>query len=440
MTRLARAGLVAAALLLVAGYVFWHRGEEDAGGGFIAETLGRGTIASVIIATGTVNPVTTVQVGTYVSGPIRDIDVDFNSPVRKGQRVAKIDPAPFQVKVLRAEANLANARARVEKARADLALKKLTLARYRDLRRKDFLSQNDLDNAQSNHDQAVAQLTLDEAGVKQAEAELDEAGINLAYTDIVSPVDGVVVSRNVDVGQTVAASFQTPTLFLIAQDLTKMQVNANVSEADIGGVTESQTATFTVDAYPGTEFSGDVVQVRNAPITVQNVVTYDVVIGVDNSSLALKPGMTATVRILTARHEDVLKLPVRALTFNPSSDLTNQASGGRVQATGPQPQTDGAHSQSGEPRAQTGEPGAQAGARSQTGSPRFHTEGARTTVWRVDGDGTLERIEVETGLRDEQYVEVVAGGLSVGDRVAVGVPRPALREPARPPGFPPRVR
>jgi len=416
MTRLPRAVLAIAALLLVVAYAFWRRGAEDAGGGFLTEEIGRGSIAAVVIATGTVNPVTTVQVGTYVSGPIRDIDVDFNSPVRKGQRVAKIDPAPFQVKVQRAEANLANARARGEKDRADLALKKLTLDRNRDLRRKEILSQNDLDSAQSNYDQAVAQLALDEAGVKQAQAELDEARINLGYTDIVSPVDGVVVSRNVDVGQTVAASFQTPTLFLIAQDLTKMQVNANVSEADIGGVSEKQRATFTVDAYPGTEFAGDVVQVRNAPLNVQNVVTYDVVIGVDNTSLALKPGMTATVRILTARRDDVLKVPIRALTFNPSSGLGDQT--GASRPPGAAPQAPPAN------RPNTGSAGAPTG----------------STVWRVDGDGKLERIEIEAGLRDERYVEVVAGDLAVGDRVAVGVPRTAVREPARPPGFPPRMR
>ena len=165
----------------------------------------------------------------------------------------------------------------------------------------------------------MAQLALDQAGVKQAQAALDEARINLAYTDITSPVDGVVVSRNVDVGQTVAASFQTPTLFLIAQDLTKMQVDANVSESDIGDVRDGQPASFTVDAYPGRQFHGTVMQVRNAPITVQNVVTYDVVIAVDNPDLALKPGMTATVAIITAARDDVLRVPLRALRSTPTA-------------------------------------------------------------------------------------------------------------------------
>ena len=243
--------------------------------------------------------------------------LDYNSPVTKGQRVAKIDPATFQVKVLSADAALANARAKVLKSRADLELKKLTLQRNRELRERNLIAQNDLDTAKSDYDQAVAQLALDQAAVQQAEASLQEARINLAFTDILSPVDGVVVSRNVDVGQTVAASFQTPTLFLIAQDLTKMQVDSNVSESDIGEVRVGQPASFTVDAYPGEAFHGAVVQVRNAPTTVQNVVTYDVVVGVDNPQLKLKPGMTATVNIVTAQRDDVVRIPVRALRFNP---------------------------------------------------------------------------------------------------------------------------
>ena len=285
----ARTAIVVALLVLAAaaGYAYWSRMQGDGAAGYVTETVSRGSIKSVVTATGTLNPVTSVQVGTYVSGPIRAIYADYNSPVTKGQLVAKIDPASFQVKVAEAEANLANARAQVEKTRADLALKKLTFERNRELLGKNLIAQNDLDTAKSNYDQAVAQVALDRAGVQQAEASRDEARINLAYTDITSPVDGVVVSRNVDVGQTVAASFQTPTLFLIAQDLTKMQVDANVSESDIGDVRTGQAVAFSVDAYPGREFHGTVKQVRNAPLNEQNVVTYDVVIAVDNSDLAL---------------------------------------------------------------------------------------------------------------------------------------------------------
>ncbi len=222
----------------IAAYHFLRPANGTAPAGYVTAAVDRGPIEQTVNATGTVNPVTTVQVGTYVSGPILAIDVTFNSPVKKDQRVAKIDPAPFAVKVREGEANLLNAKAKVLKDRADLELKKLLFERNRQLLAKNLVAQNDLDTAKSNYDQAVAQLALDQAGVAQAQASLEEAQVNLRYTDILSPVDGVVVSRNVDVGQTVAASFQTPTLFLIAQDLTKMQVDTNVSESDVGRVQE----------------------------------------------------------------------------------------------------------------------------------------------------------------------------------------------------------
>ena len=256
--RARRALLLALVALLLAGaaWAYWRRGEADDNTAYVTATVERGPVTALVTATGTVNPVTTVQVGTYVSGPIQAIDVDYNSPVRQGQRVAKIDPAPFLVKVQRAEASLATARARVQQARADLDLKTLTLGRSRRLLGTNVVSQNEFDEAFSAHEQARARVTLEEAGVRQAQAELEEARINLAYTDITSPVDGVVVSRNVDVGQTVAASFQTPTLFLIARNLAEMQVDAAVSESDIGAVREGQAAVFTVDAYPGRDFQG----------------------------------------------------------------------------------------------------------------------------------------------------------------------------------------
>jgi HlyD family secretion protein len=377
-------------------------GGEEGSDLYLTEKVDRGEIAATVTATGTVQPVTKVQVGTYVSGPIREILVDFNSPVRKGQLVAKIDPAPFEVKVRQAEANLANARAVVEKARADLRLKRLTVERNRNLRGRDLISQGELDTSESDDAQAAAQLALAESGVKQAQAALEEARINLSYTEIRSPVDGVVVSRAVDVGQTVAASFQTPTLFEIAQDLTKMQVNANVSESDIGGLREQQTASFAVDAYPGRSFEGTVVQVRNAPITVLNVVTYDVIIEVDNRDLALKPGMTATVTITTARREDALRVPLRALRFRPESD--DEAAPAPANVAAGKPGRDGAG------------------------------------IYVLDGDGELRRVELRTGLRDERWAEVVAGDVEPGAVVAVGYRRPQEKsEPARSP-FQPQQR
>jgi len=387
-------------LMLVAGAGAASCGSDDAAtGDYLTESVDRGAIVATVTATGTVQPVSKVQVGTYVSGPIQEIYVDFNSPVTSGQLVAKIDPAPFEVKVRQAQANLANARASAEKARADLKLKKLTFERNQNLRTRNLISQDELDTSASNHAQAVAQVALEEAGVQQAAAGLEEARITLGYTAIRSPVDGVVISRSVDVGQTVAASFQTPTLFEIAQDLTKMQLNANVSESDIGGLHEGQSASFGVDAYPGRAFEGRVVQVRNAPITVLNVVTYDVIIEVDNGDLALKPGMTATVTITTARRDDVLRVPLRALRFRPESDDETTAPPPAVAAG--RPSADGAG------------------------------------VFVLDGEGELRRVELRTGLRDERWAEVVEGDLAPGAAVAVAYRRPLeTSEPARSPFLP----
>ncbi|MBI3861837.1 MAG: efflux RND transporter periplasmic adaptor subunit [Planctomycetia bacterium] len=370
-------------LLAAASYAYWRYTDEGGKGEYVAEVLDRGTVAAVVTATGILNPVKTVQVGTYVSGPIQALYVDYNSPVKQRQLVAKIDPAVFNVKVLEAEANLANAKGKVEKDRADLVFKKLVLERNRQLRARNLIAANDLDTAQSDYDQAVAQRTLDEAGVKQAAALLEEARINLNYTDIKSPVDGVVVSRSVDVGQTVAASFQTPTLFLIAQDLTKMQVDTSVSESDIGTVREQQPASFTVDAYPGKAFHGSVAQIRNAPITVQNVVTYDVVIAVANPDLELKPGMTATASIVTANRDDVLRIPLRALRFHPER---------KASAT----------------------PAAVSARSAHQASP---------TVWVLQPDHTLRKVEVQTGVRNDQYAELQSGDLHEGDELAVAFRR-----------------
>jgi HlyD family secretion protein len=361
---------LAAALLTATavGFAFWNTAGEAGERRYVTLPVDRGDVTASVIATGTLNPVTMVQVGTYVSGPIQEIYADFNSPVKKGQLVAKIDPAQFQVKVLQAEANLATAEARVLKDRADLELKRLTLERNKELLAKRLVSQNDVDTAVSNHVQAQAQLALDQAGVKQAQAALEEARVNLGYTNITSPVDGVVVSRDVDVGQTVAASFQTPTLFQIAQSLTEMQVNTNVSESDIGSVATGQPATFLVDAYPGRSFSGKVAQVRNAPIILQNVVTYDVVVAVDNPDLALKPGMTATVTVITEKRDGVMRVPLRALRFTPETSTAD---------------SDG------------------------------------IAVWVVRDDDELERVAVEIGVRGDQYGELLSDTLKPGDALAV---------------------
>jgi HlyD family secretion protein len=365
-----------AALMIAAGIGGYFLLGGSTSASYVTAEVTRGPIVRSVIATGTVNPVTVVQVGTYVSGPIQAIYADFNASVKAGQLIAKIDPRPYQVKVDEATAAVANAKAQLGKDAADLAYKKLTFERDTRLLAAEAISQDVLDNAKSTYAQAVAQIALDRANIQQQTANLHEAQVNLNYTDIISPVDGTVVSRNVDVRQTVAASFQTPTLFLIAKDLTQMQVDTNVSESDVGNVGKGQTARFRVDAFQDREFDGIVTQVRQAPITVQNVVTYDVVVMVANPKLLLKPGMTANVTIVTARRIDVARVPIQALRFSPK--------GGR------------------------GGGGSTAAADGQIRN--------RARVWIPSGEG-IAPVSITTGLDDGNYVEVLSGQLKPGDIV-----------------------
>ena len=333
-------------LLLTGGYfVYQSVDRKGANQKFRFAKVERGDIAFVVTATGTINPVINVLVGSQVSGTIKALYADFNSQVKEGQVIAQIDPAIFEAQVeqgrasvLNAQANLLNAQSNLENAKANLVKAevavldtKRTLDRNKPLLERNLIAQATLDTAQTNYDMAVAQRDIAKAQVESAKSQMESAKAqveqakaslkvsetNLRYTTIRSPVNGTVISRNVDVGQTVAASLQAPTLFTIAKDLTKMQVDTNVSEADVGRVEVGQEAIFTVDAYPEKIFRGKVSEIRNAPITVQNVVTYDVVIQVDNKDLKLKPGMTANVSVQIEHKEGVLKIPNAALRFQP---------------------------------------------------------------------------------------------------------------------------
>ena len=305
----------------------------------------RGEISSVVTATGTINPVVTVLVGSQISGTIKALYADFNSRVKEGEVIAQIDPAILEAQVeqakanvLGAQSNLMNARANLQSVQANLVKAevavedtKKTLNRNNELMKMSAIAQSALDTAQANYDSAVAQRNAVKAQIEVAKAQVESAAAqverdkaalkmaetNLRYTTIRSPVNGIVISRNVDVGQTVAASLQAPTLFTIAKDLTQMQVDTNMSEADIGRILTGQEATFTVDAYPEKTFRGRVSVIRNAPTIIQNVVTYDVVIQVDNKELKLKPGMTANVSVIIAHKGGVLKLPNAALRYRP---------------------------------------------------------------------------------------------------------------------------
>jgi len=352
-----------------AGY-FSLRSDKD-NQKYGTEKVTRGDIVSTITATGAANAVTTVLVGTQVSGTIKDIYVDFNSPVKKGQLIAQIDPAIFDAQVAQARANLLSAKANLEKSVVALADAQRTLNRQKELFAKNLVARSDVDAAETAYDTAGTQVSAAKAQVSQAEAALRISETNLRYTRIISPVNGIVVSRNVDIGQTVAASFQTPTLFNIAQDLTKMQIDSSVAEADIGKIRVGQPVEFTVDAYPDSPFNGSVSEIRNAPITVQNVVTYDVVVKVENPELKLKPGMTANVSVVVSSKKGVLRMPNAALRFRPSEkrDMTKQKEKG-------------------------------------------------SGVWVLENKNP-KRIAVTTGISDGMYTELLSGEIREGQEVIV---------------------
>ena len=429
-----KAAIVGGAACVLVTLVAWEWAEGRADVDYRTANARRGDIDVTVSATGNPNAVVTVQVGSQVSGNIQALFADFNTKVSKGQLIARIDPAPFQSRVNQAQAtvdaaraSVANSEAVVEQARANIQAATSSLAaananvakaealvedaRVRVDRRVVMLEQNatskeDLETAQTTYtsavadrDALVAQKQAAEDSVKVARAQLNVANslvaanqaqvnqytaarqsaqIDLDHTSITAPVEGVVVSRNVDVGQTVAASLSAPTLFLIAQDLTKMQVDTNVSEADVGRVRVNQPATFTVDAYPGRTFTGSVTSIREAPINVQNVITYDAVVGVSNSDLKLFPGMTANVKVLVSQRSNVLKVPNAALRYHPASDASQGAKA--------------------------------AGASRAPVSPE-------KAVWVLDGKDNPRRVVVTTGESDGTFTEVTSGELNEGDRV-----------------------
>jgi HlyD family secretion protein len=313
-------GLSSLLLAAIAATTWWAVGERGTVH-YVTAQVSHGAITRAVTATGTVNPELTIIVGAAVSGIIQELSCDYNTQVKKGQVCARIDPRPYQSVVDQNKAELAVAKAQLEKDKANEAYTKLALGRYASLIKTNAVSEDVFENARNAHDQAVAQIAFDEATIQLRQASLDAAQVNLDYASILSPVDGTVVSRNVTMGQTVASSFQTPTLFLIATDLAKMEVDANVSESDVGGIKPGNKATFTVDAYAKRTFEGTVTQVRHSPQTVQNVVTYDIVISVDNSDLALLPGLTAASRIVVDQRSDAMRVPNQALRYVPRNVL-----------------------------------------------------------------------------------------------------------------------
>ncbi len=317
-----RATILVIALVAVgisAGAYYMRRGNKEPQ--ITTAQVTRGDVVDTVGATGTLEAVTTVQVGTQVSGSVQELYADFNSIVRKGQVIARLDPSLIQTQIEQQEANVARAQAEVERLRVSLEDARVKLTRAHDLSARSLIPKTELEAAEVNVRSTEAQLRSAQAGITQARANLNQMRVNLDHTVIHAPIDGIVISRNVDVGQTVAASMQAPTLYLLAADLTKMKVNANIDEADVGRIRPGQDVRFRVDAYPTDDFLGTVSQIRLQPVIVQNVVTYATVIDVPNPALKLKPGMTANVTIEIARRADVVRVPTMALRFRPTTDM-----------------------------------------------------------------------------------------------------------------------
>lgn len=371
------------------GWTWWKgRGDDDDGPRYRTETVDRGVVNETVTATGTVSAVTTVQVGSQVSGIVARLYADFNSRVSRGQLVAELDPTPFQATVEQRSADVTRNEVQMRAAEVDFK-------RQERLRAEELSSEAEYDAAKASFDAAKAQ-------VEQARAALRQAETNLGYTKIVSPIDGVVVARQYDIGQTVAASFQAPTLFTIAQDLTKMQVQADVDQADIGKIRVGQTASFSVDAYPETSFRGEISQVRLNATANQNVITYPVILTVDNTEEKLRPQMTANVTIEVARAENVLRVPNAALRFRPVE-------------TGPSADPDRAAARLGAPG--KGPAGAGKVFEAANGGPSRRGQ----NVYVLEGKGTLKPVSIRTGITDGRFTAIVEGELSEGDAIVVGI-------------------
>jgi HlyD family secretion protein len=384
--------VVLAVIVAVAAGAWYFRRNRDTGPVYQTVPVTRGELIQLVTATGTLNPVTNVQVGCQISGTIQKIYADYNSKVKTGELIAEIDPRLYEAQVEQAAADLTS-------AKANLELQQVETARDAQLFTNKLISVSD-------YDTAVATLHEAEATVQIKQAALDNAKANLGYCKIYSPVDGIVISRNVDVGQTVASSFNTPTLFQIANDLTKMQIDSSVAEADVGGIVEGQDVDFTVDAYPYRTFYGTVTQVRNASTNYNNVVSYDCVVSVTNSDYKLKPGMTANISFIIAQRENALTIPNGALRFRPPDNavvLTNSVAAQTAAVTN-----------SGN---FAGGPGGRHGGHARGERPVFHT------IYVLSGtgdDSKLRAVQIKTGISDGISTEVLSG-LDLGAQVVTGV-------------------
>jgi HlyD family secretion protein len=431
--RLGRYLFVAAILVLVLGvgwYFIRHRGGDQQAR-YRTQAVDRGSVTMTVTATGTISAVTTVQVGSQVSGIIARLYSDFNSPVHKGQLLAELDPTPFEAQVEQRRADVLQAEIQMRNAG-------ITFHRQERLLADKLAAQADYDAAKASYDGMNAQ-------VSQARATLRQAETNLKYTKILSPIDGVVVDRKYDIGQTVAASFQAPTLFTIAQDLTKMQVQADVDQSDIGRVAVGQAARFSVDAYPEEEFHGRIAQIRLNATVNQNIITYPVILEVPNPEKKLRPQMTANVIVEVAEVKDVMRIPNAALRFRP----TDAAPGGDAARGGGGGRAAGGSAGA----AGAGGPGGAGGAGAEERLARMRSGGAAgaagaldptadgearpkpmQTIYLDDGRGGLKTVSIRTGISDGRFTEIVEGPLKIGDLVVIGQATVKVDTSTRPPG------
>ncbi len=435
MTSTRRLLVTALALLVLAGgwvgFSRWRAANKKPPVEFDTAAVDRGRIVARVTATGTLSALVTVQVGTQISGTVQKLFADFNSTVKKGQLIAKIDPQLFEAAFEQAQANYQAAEGNVAKAEAQERDAGRQFDREKAMLDRKLVAQADYDTSQANLEVARGSSAAARGSLAQAKAQLSQARVNLDMTRIVSPTDGTVISRNVDVGQTVAASLSAPVLFAIAQDLRKMQVDTSVAEADVGKLSAGMPASFTVDAFPGERFKGKVRQIRNAPQTVQNVVTYDAVIDVDNADLKLRPGMTANITFVSAEKDNVVRVPNAAMRYKPTPEIFTalgmpvprgvrdpadraRGGGGTGNGAGPGGGTHGSGGPAGG-GAHAGGPGAGAGrARGDRGDGPTD----RRTVWVLRG-GQPQQISLRIGLSDGSTTEVVEGDLHEGDQVIV---------------------
>ncbi|MBN1273773.1 MAG: efflux RND transporter periplasmic adaptor subunit [Candidatus Aminicenantes bacterium] len=394
------------------------------------EAVDKGNIEAVVITSGTLNPVTIVDVGSQVSGRISSIYVDFNSEVKAGQLIAELDPSQFLTKVKQNEANYESAKASVEKSKVTLDNSKKKLDRALELFEKDLISYEEKETAETAYYSAVADLQSSEARLQQADSQLESSKVDLEYTIIKSPIDGVVINRNINVGQTVAASFQAPVLFQIANDLSKMQVECSIDEADIGRIKQDQKVRFTVDAFPDDSFEGTVIQVRYSPEIVSNVVTYTTIVNVENPEIKLRPGMTATVSIVTGEAKNVLRVPNAALRFTPTlgpEQMREILTKMREERTAQQQASGQTSPRRSEPR--QGSENRRPPQEGQQGSSDFlarflqrANQKGSGIVWMENEKGELRPVFIRTGVTDNTYTEVVrARGLEEGQLVITGM-------------------